>query len=55
MKPGDYVKIIGRDGFYMFLKEAQGMATLREGGVNNLGKPRLAVPMTAVITLEKTE
>jgi hypothetical protein len=55
MKPGDYVKIIGRDGFYMFLKEAQGTATLQIGGAKNLDKPCVAVPMSAVVSLEKTE
>jgi hypothetical protein len=38
MKQGDFVKIIGRDGFYLFLKEVQGIATLREGSAPRFSK-----------------
>jgi hypothetical protein len=34
MNQEDHVKVIGRDGFYVFLKEVQGTATLRVGGSN---------------------
>jgi len=27
MNQGDYVKVVGRDGFYVFLKEVQATAT----------------------------
>ncbi len=55
MKQGDFVKVIGRDGFYLFLKEVQGTATLREGSAKSSGTPTFAVPMGRVVSLEKTE
>ena len=55
MKLGDHVKVIGRDGFYVFLKEVQGTATLRAGGAKSPDKPTLAVPVNQVISLEATE
>ena len=55
MKPGDHVKIIGRDGFYIFLKEAQGTATLRPGSAKSSDKPTLAVPIKQVVSLEHTK
>jgi hypothetical protein len=55
MKPGDHVKVIGRDGFYLFLKEVQGMATLRVGGAKSPDIPTLAIPINRVVSLEKTE
>ena len=55
MKQGDFVKIIGRDGFYLFLKEVQGMATLREGSAKSSGAPTFAIPMGRVVSLEKAE
>jgi hypothetical protein len=54
MKPGDHVKIIGRDGFYIFLKEDKGTAMLRAGGVKILDNPSIAIPISKVISLEKT-
>jgi hypothetical protein len=53
MKHGDHVKIIGRDGVYVFLKEVQGMATLRRGG-KSLNEPTLAIPIDDVSSLEQT-
>src|SRR6202049_4352189 len=38
MKQGDHVKVIGRDGVYVFLKEVQGTATLRAGGAKSPDK-----------------
>jgi hypothetical protein len=55
MKPGDHVKVIGRDGFYVFLKEVQGTATLRVGGAKSPDTPTLAIPINRVVSLEKTE
>jgi len=55
MKPGDHVKIMGRDGFYVFLKEAQGTATLQAGGAKGSDEPTLAVPTNRVVSLEKTK
>jgi hypothetical protein len=53
MKQGDYVKIMGRDGFYVFLQEVQGTATLRAGGADILDKSTLAIPINRVMSLEK--
>ena len=55
MKQGDHVKIIGRDGFYVFLKEAQGTATLRVVGAKRPDELTLTVPINQVVSLEKTE
>jgi hypothetical protein len=52
MKQGDYVKVMGIDGFYVFLKDSHGTATLRVGGKGSPGNPTLAVPMNQVISLE---
>jgi hypothetical protein len=54
MKAGDHVKIIGRDGFYVFLKEAQGTATLRLATAKSPDEPTLAIPITQVVSLEPT-
>jgi hypothetical protein len=53
MKQGDHVKVMGRDGFYVFLKEVQGTATLRVGGAKSLDTPTLAIPINQVVSLEK--
>jgi hypothetical protein len=53
IKQGDFVKIIGRDGFYVFLKEVQGTATVRAGGANSLDKSTLAIPINRIISLEQ--
>ena len=55
MKHGDYVKVIGMDGFYLFLKELQGTATLRVGSAKSPDTPTLAIAMSRVVSLEKTE
>jgi hypothetical protein len=55
MKQGDHVKIIGKDGFYVYLKEVAGVATLRAGGKMNLDKPCLDIPLSQVISLEKAD
>jgi hypothetical protein len=55
MKPGDHVKIIGRDGFYVFLKEVQGTATLRAGTAKSPDEPTLAIPIHQVVSLEHTK
>lgn len=55
MKAGDHVKIIGRDGFYVFLNERQGTATLRAGGAKGADQPTLAVPADQVVSLEKAK
>jgi hypothetical protein len=52
IKQGDYVKIMERDGFYVFLKVVQGTATLRAGGASSLGKSTLAIPINRIISLE---
>jgi hypothetical protein len=54
MKQGDHVKVMGRDGFYVFLKEVHGTATLRLGGAKNPDTPTLAIPINRVVSLEKT-
>ena len=55
MKPGDHVKVMGRDGFYIFLKEVQGTATLRVGGAKSPDAPTLAIAINQVVSLETTE
>ena len=52
MKQGDHVKVIGRDGFYVFLKEVQGTATLRVGGAKSPDTPTLAIAINRVVSLE---
>jgi hypothetical protein len=54
MKEGDFVKVMGKDGFYLFLKEVQGEATLREGSAKNSGAATFTIPMGRVVSLEKT-
>jgi hypothetical protein len=53
IKQGDYVKIMGRDGFYVLLKEFQGTATLRAGGANSPDKSTLTIPIHRVLSLEQ--
>ncbi|MGO9126552.1 MAG: hypothetical protein ACLP6G_16905 [Terriglobales bacterium] len=55
MKPGDHVKIIGRDGFYVFLKEDQGTATVRLSSAKSPDQPTLAIPIHQVVSLERTK
>jgi hypothetical protein len=54
MKPGDHVKVIGRDGFYVFLKEVQGTATLRLGTAKSPDEPTVAIPINQIVSLEHT-
>jgi hypothetical protein len=54
MKQGDYVKVTGVDGFYVFLKEVQGMATLRVCSTNDPDKPTMAIAIDRVVSLEAT-
>jgi hypothetical protein len=55
MKQGDHVKVIGKDGFYIFLNEVQGTATLRVGGARSPDTPTLTIPINRIVSLEKTE
>ena len=55
MKPGDHVKVMGRDGFYVFLKEVQGTATLRVGGAKSPDTPTLVIAINQVVSLETAE
>ena len=54
MKQGDHVKVMGIDGFYVFLKEVQGTATLRVCSTNDPDKPTIAIAIDRVVSLEKT-
>jgi hypothetical protein len=54
MKQGDHVKVTGIDGFYVFLKEVQGTATVRVGSANGPDKPTIAIALDRVVSLEKT-
>jgi hypothetical protein len=54
MNHGDHVKIIGRDGFYVFLKEDGGMAILKASSAKLLDNRVLAIPISKVVSLEKT-
>jgi hypothetical protein len=51
MKQGDHVKVTGIDGFYVFLKEVQGMATLRVCSTNDPDKPTIAIAIDRVVSL----
>jgi hypothetical protein len=52
MEHGDHVKVLGRDGVYVFLKGDQGVATLRRGG-KSPDAPTIPVPIGNVISLEQ--
>jgi hypothetical protein len=54
LREGDHVKVISKDGFYVFLKEVQGTATLQPGGAKGTGQPTVAVPIDQVVSLEPT-
>jgi len=54
MESGDHVKIIGRDGFYLFLNEVQGTATLQAAGTKGSSEPALAIPINQIVSLEPT-
>ena len=53
MKQGDHVKVIGRDGFYIFIKEVQGTASLRSGIAPGSSETTLDIPVSRIISLEK--
>jgi hypothetical protein len=55
MQAGDHVKIIGRDGFYVFLKEAHGLATVRSASTKSPDEPTFAVPINQLVSLEPTK
>ena len=55
MKQGDHVKVMGIDGFYVFLKEVQGTATLRVGSVNGPDQPTIAIATDRIVSLEKAK
>jgi hypothetical protein len=52
LEKGDHVKVMGKDGFYVFLAEVQGRATLRVGGRKSIEHPTFDVPINQVISLE---
>ena len=52
MEKGDYVKVMGKDGFYVFLVEVQGRAILRVGGTKNIEQTTFDVPINQVVSLE---
>ena len=52
MEHGDHVKVTGRDGVYVFLKDVQGVATLRRGG-ESPDEPTIRIPTDDVISLEQ--
>jgi hypothetical protein len=54
MEQGDYVKVTGIDGFYVFLKEVQGMATLRVCSMHDPDKPTIAIAIDRVVSLKTT-
>jgi hypothetical protein len=54
MKQGDHVKVMGIDGFYVFLNEVQGMGTLRVCSTNDPDKPTIAIAIDRVVSLEKS-
>jgi hypothetical protein len=51
MKQGDYVKVTGMDGFYVFLKEIHGMATLRVCSTNDSDRPTITIAIDRVVSL----
>jgi hypothetical protein len=54
MRQGDYVKVTGIDRFYVFLKEVQGMATLRVCSTHDPDKPTIAIAIDRVVSLKTT-
>jgi hypothetical protein len=53
MTHGDHVRVIGKDGLYVFLEEVHGTATLRVGGRRKPNEPTLAIPMNRIVSLEQ--
>jgi hypothetical protein len=56
LEKGDHVKVMGKDGFYVFLAEIQGNAILRVGGTESKVESKehltIDVPMNQVVSLE---
>ena len=52
LEKGDYVKVMGKDGFYIFMAEVQGKAILRVGGAESTEHLTIDVPMNKVVSLE---
>ncbi len=52
LEKGDFVKVMGKDGFYVFLAEVQGKAILRVGGPKSTEHLTFEVPMNQVESLE---
>jgi hypothetical protein len=52
VEKGDHVKIMGKDGFYVFVAEIQGRAILRVSSATSLKAPTFDVPINRVISLE---
>jgi hypothetical protein len=52
LEKGDHVKVMGKDGFYVFLAEVHGRATLQVGGARSLEQPIFNVPISQVVSLE---
>jgi hypothetical protein len=50
---GDHVRVLGKDGLYVFLKEVQGTATLRLGGRKSREEPTLAIAIDRIVSLEQ--
>ena len=55
MKPGDHVKVIGRDGFYVFLKQVEGTASVRLVSAKTPDDLTMTIPITQVVSLEPTK
>ena len=55
MEHGDHVRVMGRDGLYVFVKEVQGTATLRLGSTKRRDEtPPYSIPIDRVFSLEQT-
>ena len=52
LEKGDRVKVMGKDGFYVFLAEVQGNAILRVGGTKSTEHLTIDVPMNQVVSLK---
>ena len=53
MNYGDHVRVLGKDGLYVFLREIQGTATLRLGGRKSTERPTLAIAIDRIVSLEQ--
>jgi hypothetical protein len=52
LEKGDHVKVMGKDGFYIFVAEVQGNAILRVGGTESTEHLTIDVPVNLVVSLE---